>query len=168
MCGEYKNLFLLLDTNMGSPPHVWRILSCSSELFSALGITSTCVENTDETMYKCPECGDHLHMCGEYSKCAKFCYFIQGSPPHVWRILFHLIFFWSKVRITSTCVENTIPLHNGMLRERGSPPHVWRIQNSHVRRPEVIGITSTCVENTAIAKANPIVDEDHLHMCGEY
>ena len=89
MCGEYKNLFLLLDTNMGSPPHVWRILSCSSELFSALGITSTYVENTKPNTCHIDPHGDHLHIRGEYC-----CFIAFGfSPPG----------------ITSTYVENTHP-----------------------------------------------------------
>ena len=107
MCGEYKNLFLLLDTNMGSPPHVWRILSCSSELFSALGITSTCVENTSRRCQHVHGIRDHLHMCGEYLILGSAMPFSIGSPPHVWRILMKPCINALNAGITSTYVENT-------------------------------------------------------------
>ena len=137
MCGEYKNLFLLLDTNMGSPPHVWRILSCSSELFSALGITSTYVENTKPNTCHIDPHGDHLHIRGEYC-----CFIAFGfSPPG----------------ITSTYVENTHPGGYKTKKIIGSPPHTWRIhlqtENSNLKN----GITSTYVENTVLH--NPFCDK---------
>ena len=150
MCGEYSNNAKFEEIKKGSPPHVWRILLGQLITIAFLGITSTCVENTFRTIGVAKNIRDHLHMCGEYHTRLKSPSRIVGSPPHVWRIPSVISIETVNIRITSTCVENTIPLHNGMLRERGSPPHVWRIQNSHVRRPEVIGITSTCVENTLI------------------
>ena len=188
MCGEYKNLFLLLDTNMGSPPHVWRILSCSSELFSALGITSTCVENTDETMYKCPECGDHLHIRGEYWLRLSFRPWSWGSPPHTWRIQVISLLVVLMLRITSTYVENTTYIarrfhvtgdHLHIRGEywnskkiqamgQGSPPHTWRIQFCIYGLWAKLWITSTYVENTQQSLFDDILGEDHLHIRGEY
>ena len=48
MCGEYYTSKYLVLAGLGSPPHVWRILS-ELQAYARLH-------------------GDHLHMCGEYSK----------------------------------------------------------------------------------------------------
>ena len=51
---------------------------------------------------------------------------------------------------------------------KGSPPHAWRILGITPGRVSQLGITSTCVENTLKhCKLKP-VNEDHLHMRGEY
>ena len=46
MCGEYPIYVFPSSANVGSPPHVWRILKLINELGKIIGITSTCVENT--------------------------------------------------------------------------------------------------------------------------
>ena len=51
---------------------------------------------------------DHLHMCGEYVALVFLRLFKVGSPPHVWRIPKYSDEKAENVRITSTCVENTM------------------------------------------------------------
>ena len=106
----------------------------------------------------------------------------------MWRIHKNLIILARKIRITSTCVENTrlkrIALGNqqdhlhmcgeylyntGELAPgQGSPPHVWRIHDEHFKIWQTGRITSTCVENTHRNHPIQCFLEDHLHMCGEY
>ena len=107
-------------------------------------------------------------MCGEYELQASVASGDKGSPPHVWRIPQATMIYTEFLRITSTCVENTVQelieklkgedhLHMcgeymidmlvriGLL---GSPPHVWRIHRLTCWVLPSYGITSTCVENT--------------------
>ena len=50
----------------------------------------------------------------------------------------------------------------------GSPPHTWRIQVDVVRLNLMNRITSTYVENTNTTSIQPIGNQDHLHIRGEY
>ena len=67
MCGEYFNGTIRFFLQLGSPPHVWRILNEVTITFGPFRITSTCVENTDTANISKADLRDHLHMCGEYS-----------------------------------------------------------------------------------------------------
>ena len=91
-----------------------------------------------------------------------------GSPPHAWRIPQAGGVAIYRLRITSTCVENTITLDHVrlkawdhlhmrgeyfvlslmMIRLIGSPPHAWRILRFESNDDQVNRITSTGVENT--------------------
>ena len=46
-------------------------------------------------------------MCGEYPCKTVQTFYNSGSPPHVWRILVLQEQSYTRLRITSTCVENT-------------------------------------------------------------
>ena len=50
----------------------------------------------------------------------------------------------------------------------GSPPHTWRIHQFVIDHNGAVRITSTYVENTRNAKEAKLLDEDHLHIRGEY
>ena len=108
MCGEYDIWSFSTPLFIGSPPHVWRILRRNSMLDKDLGITSTCVENTSTYFLLSRATWDHLHMCGEYGISSSTTIVIPGSPPHVWRIPLKGMLQLIKLRITSTCVENTV------------------------------------------------------------
>ena len=113
---------------------------------------------------------------------------ILGSPPHTWRIP---QFAWNgKIydRITSTYVENTLPIcrrvkalqdhlhirgeykdtEKKFLKVLGSPPHTWRILYQYAEGLKHYRITSTYVENTKTPKRNSWRYWDHLHIRGEY
>ena len=47
-------------------------------------------------------------MCGEYLVRVLPTMVLTGSPPHVWRILNDMQVEKEELRITSTCVENTV------------------------------------------------------------
>ena len=66
MRGEYPKIEALVAIPPGSPPHAWRIRDWDHQIFYIEGITSTCVENTEQS--------DEILVCG------------NGSPPHAWRI----------------------------------------------------------------------------------
>ena len=96
---------------------------------------------------------DHLHMRGEYFILAFSRTRHIGSPPHAWRIPQAGGVAIYRLRITSTCVENTITLDHVRLKawdhlhmrgeysyvvsdpklRRGSPPHAWRIREAYCR-----------------------------------
>ena len=188
MCGEYSRYRLFVTFTLGSPPHVWRIPSFVLSSYELPRITSTCVENTteDHTTFKGEK--DHLHMCGEYQFNFLRKELGEGSPPHVWRILWALSKKYGSSGITSTCVENTIVhinhtvthkdhlhmcgeywyLNSTRVLRQGSPPHVWRILCTFYFGYLRQRITSTCVENTFKNYQFLLWFRDHLHMCGEY
>ena len=108
MCGEYSLQDAAGNVQKGSPPHVCRIQNCLSISRFTARITSTCVENTFSAVINFKTIRDHLHMCGEYQSSVNGCDVFLGSPPHVWRIHHKSSINESKIRITSTCVENTV------------------------------------------------------------
>ena len=55
MCGEYTKESFPANTNIGSPPHVWRIHDGNVYVLKLYRITSTCVENT--CLFLCKEIG---------------------------------------------------------------------------------------------------------------
>ena len=66
--GEYLVKVLTRFYLLGSPPHTWRIPPKNSTSWTALGITSTYVENTVSFDISCFFVRDHLHIRGEYLK----------------------------------------------------------------------------------------------------
>ena len=107
MCGEYFIVTGVVDSLIGSPPHVWRIPLLTCYILLLIRITSTCVENTLLAGSKGKQLEDHLHMCGEYNEFVFESFGKSGSPPHVWRIHYFEHGKQFAYRITSTCVENT-------------------------------------------------------------
>ena len=84
--GEYGKIACCQFANLGSPPHVWRILYSHWCCGLSNRITSTCVENTVADVLHTTTDQDHLHMCGEYLVSWIKGQAARGSPPHVWRI----------------------------------------------------------------------------------
>ena len=109
MRGEYQILKTLKAEYLGSPPHAWRIPKVLRYGRPSLGITSTCVENTEVSLVKANKLQDHLHMRGEYISLITLKKVNLGSPPHAWRILNVPTQGGYYKGITSTCVENTLP-----------------------------------------------------------
>ena len=86
MCGEYVKGMVSIRLDWGSPPHVWRIRDGVAGGVCGVGITSTCVENTNYMLGGALSIEDHLHMCGEYVALVFLRLYKVGSPPHTWRI----------------------------------------------------------------------------------
>ena len=55
-------------SNLGSPPHTWRIHKEQLNSIDQDRITSTYVENTDIAQRTSELAKDHLHIRGEYTK----------------------------------------------------------------------------------------------------
>ena len=91
----------------GSPPLTWRTQIMNSIANYCNRITSTYVENTKQARwaYKC--CWDHLHLRGEHGRASHCSPVHTGSPPLTWRTPIEHCSRDSKIRITSTYVENT-------------------------------------------------------------
>ncbi len=108
MRGEYSKYQLLIQMSKGSPPHAWGILFAFFLNLTIFRITPTCVGNTYWLSIATLYCRDHPHMRGEYpSLDSTHCVNI-GSPPHAWGILGCNWQSECFVRITPTCVGNTI------------------------------------------------------------
>ena len=111
-----------------------------------------------------------------------------GSPPHTWRIRKLAKLIDLNAGITSTYVENTksdellnyMPEDHLHIRGEylalalnsssviGSPPHTWRILFAELRQNWATRITSTYVENTYHIYGSWCLQQDHLHIRGEY
>ena len=50
----------------------------------------------------------------------------------------------------------------------GSSPHTWRIRKLKLMQWYKVGIISTYVENTVAVETGYTINEDHLHIRGEY
>ena len=166
--GEYRFSGLVAVSVSGSPPHTWRIRNCNSRT--------------------CLFAWDHLHIRGEYLVLTSLVHGQSGSPPHTWRIPCLSGCIDLRFRITSTYVENTwswilqLQRYQDHLHIRGeyfqeirlasihtgSPPHTWRIPKLDLIARNRLGITSTYVENTIIMPPTKHIDQDHLHIRGEY
>ena len=87
MHGEYSTSRDSIHRAMGSPPHAWGIQAIEAERTGALGITPTCMGNTQRMKLNRLLQRDHPHMHGEYYKDAIDYFLREGSPPHAWGIL---------------------------------------------------------------------------------
>ena len=56
-----------MNSDIGSPPHTWRILLLIALINDTRRITSTHVENTLVVVIKLALFRDHLHTRGEYN-----------------------------------------------------------------------------------------------------
>ena len=72
-------------------------------------ITPTCVGNTVFASTLVPTGKDHPHLRGEYAYNLLGRYGLVGSPPLAWGIPPTIAKAVDKVRITPTCVGNTLP-----------------------------------------------------------
>ena len=95
-------------TPLGSSPHTWRIPLTLVLVHIRLRIISTYVENTEKVRCLRTKIQDHLHIRGEYELGYMLNDVRIGSSPHTWRIQAHFFKVWTKFRIISTYVENTI------------------------------------------------------------
>ena len=111
-----------------------------------------------------------------------------GSSPHTWRIQIKAKTSGGKQGIISTYVENTRcsntirwrgrdHLHirgeyvnkiTLLLINQGSSPHTWRILASVLALLMLDRIISTYVENTKLSLLKYQMEQDHLHIRGEY
>ena len=148
MRGEYSLVPNLIVLVTGSPPHAWGIPEKNKSGKAFVGITPICVGNTHNASEELLHLEDHPHMRGEYITISSTIDFSIGSPPHAWGIHFPALFFSDFIRITPTCVGNTITVVAGGILTMGSPPHAW-------------GILSPKKVSDALSK-------DHPHMRGEY
>ncbi len=173
---------------IGSPPLAWGILSQLTAQPRCPRITPTCVGNTAVRRAGTASQEDHPHLRGEYFPSWSLNLGYAGSPPLAWGILINL---WKQrclLRITPTCVGNTVLLDGGRrpcrdhphlrgeyfkgfmlwIATAGSPPLAWGIP---VALPGIISgcwITPTCVGNTMIESYKENDFEDHPHLRGEY
>ena len=83
MCGKYMKMENLLETIIGSPPHVREVLIKWNLYNNIMGITPACAGSTQnlKTFKKRGE--DHPRMCGKYQPLGVLHNHSLGSPPHV-------------------------------------------------------------------------------------
>ena len=79
-----------------------------------VGITPTCVGNTQIMNCWLAENGDHPHLCGEHPSILTEPSELVGSPPPVWGTLAIALSPRASVGITPTCVGNTIKASENM------------------------------------------------------
>ncbi len=108
MCGEYALYMTTVAEYIGSPPRVWGIPPVSNAPPCVTRITPTCVGNTVRQPISMKLRRDHPHVCGEYGSMALPYKPPLGSPPRVWGIQQVGIPSKDEIRITPTCVGNTL------------------------------------------------------------
>ena len=167
--GEYGLTPLSASLSQGSPPLAWgiRIVACCDSI--SLGITPTCVGNTQLDGVISPWIEDHPHLRGEYTPPPSLDRLSTGSPPLAWGIRGRQFIVRSNDRITPTCVGNTRCISGADSHSRdhphlrgeyigktlltascqGSPPLAWGILRKGPANVTDNGITPTCVGNTA-------------------
>ena len=69
MRGEYQNVGYDTNELPGLPPHAWGILLVGQCRVDCVGITPTCVGNTESYSGLIGKFRDYPHMRGEYSDC---------------------------------------------------------------------------------------------------
>ena len=106
--GEYRTSAVFLKATQGSPPLAWGIRNGIVIRYKVCGITPTCVGNTGNQVPidHLPE--DHPHLRGEYNYFADALFIGVGSPPLAWGILTEEKVPTISLRITPTCVGNTV------------------------------------------------------------
>ena len=72
-----------------------------------LGITPTCVGNTEISEDQKMTYEDHPHLCGEHGRRGRVKCNHVGSPPPVWGTRRVVVDVVVTPRITPTCVGNT-------------------------------------------------------------
>ena len=152
-----------------------------------MGITSTHVEKTDNTIFTRLQVRDHLHSRGENFPFLMPICIDSGSPPLTWRKLSQHIDTADAIGITSTHVEKTLKdmqvvpksrdhLHSRgenleklvkVSEDKGSPPLTWRKLGDDKGNITDYGITSTHVEKTYFNLSHQPLQQDHLHSRGE-
>ena len=157
-------------------------------MFSAIGTTSACAENTDRL--RAFELGgwNYLRVRGEYGVCHGGFVALWELPPRARRIPMGDAVFHSIFGTTSACAENTELIlaqqsrWGNYLRVRGEYPFLCRIQQC---RPELpprarriqyytmpqqnpSGTTSACAENTRPGNWYDHGSRNYLRVRGEY
>ena len=110
MRGEYPPITLVVCYRLGSPPLAWGILDQFVQEERRLGITPTCVGNTEIQFLFALRLLDHPHLRGEYLMLMIIAGQTMGSPPLAWGIHEIIVDVILAVRITPTCVGNTVKL----------------------------------------------------------
>ena len=123
MRGEYHWRKLQGVGTEGSPPLAWGIPGEVGSLLKSVGITPTCVGNTENQILAELEREDHPHLRGEYGGLLCWILFWKGSPPLAWGIRRDIDNCLCWLRITPTCVGNTV---NVLFRHQlhGDHPHL--------------------------------------------
>ena len=85
--GEYSPLRSFWPADEGSPPLAWGIRQLVHISGHNVGITPTCVGNTDIMWESGSIVGDHPHLRGEYLAPDLCIFKKKGSPPLAWGIL---------------------------------------------------------------------------------
>ncbi len=107
--GEYPSQPSAHFNIRGSPPLAWGIRCNRRKECLEAGITPTCVGNTHRAAKREDSSKDHPHLRGEYLTKLLMNVWAEGSPPLAWGIRVISIAFLESVRITPTCVGNTVP-----------------------------------------------------------
>ena len=107
--GEYRSCLVALLVSWGSPPLAWGIPDHHVSSSKRDGITPTCVGNTVTTRHRATVAEDHPHLRGEYRGCSIDQASDLGSPPLAWGIHWETKKGHWELRITPTCVGNTLP-----------------------------------------------------------
>ena len=87
LCGEHFAAWLKAIFNPGSPPPVWGTRASIKWAICAVGITPTCVGNTEDYLDFVEGNEDHPHLCGEHPVLVVNQVEGWGSPPPVWGTL---------------------------------------------------------------------------------
>ena len=188
LCGDHQAIDKLTKLKEGSPPPVWGTPLSLRATGDEGRITPTCVGNTPPGAGGRLAAKDHPHLCGEHVSLFQLKLLAGGSPPPVWGTPNEIANAVVSLRITPTCVGNTLGLqaqvnasedHPHLCGEhnfaklfnasvKGSPPPVWGTPSKLYDSHKQTGITPTCVGNTKWTKEDEEVREDHPHLCGEH
>jgi len=106
MCGEQTSARPMMETIVGSPPHVRGTVHPPIKNDAMLRITPACAGNRPAPFKSAISKRDHPRMCGE-----QFTDFIEsnvsgGSPPHVRGTVLMISSSFAIFRITPACAGN--------------------------------------------------------------
>ena len=170
------------------PPRARRIRRGHSVLYSSLGTTSACAENTHTHHQKPPTRGNYLRVRGEYPIVGNRKKFIVELPPRARRIPGAVDAGAAERGTTSACAENTHSSDGvfagawNYLRVRGEYQHAKDLGNDESELPprarrilrfpttwcRDYGTTSACAENTWSTAKPSCRSRNYLRVRGEY
>ena len=186
--GEYYSVTMGIVFTPELPPRARRIQSSPPNIFSVLGTTSACAENT-LYLHRCARpVRNYLRVRGEYPQKTTIPLILMELPPRARRIRRGHSVLYSSLGTTSACAENTPPTrggcvhHGNYLRVRGEyllrfiasatsaelPPRARRIPGRRLGSNRVKGTTSACAENTRSVMLSCWNSWNYLRVRGEY
>ena len=167
-CGEHKYNGNVQIENVGSSPRVWGALTMSHSDPSLLGLISTGVGSTTQTVAGSPRPWAHPHGCGEHAANPTSSARGLGSSPRVWGARFaESVYTAGRGAHPHGCGEHTPP---GVLRlrYRGSSPRVWGAPVYGCDRDRCPRLIPTGVGSTRRESMVTMDMEAHPHGCGEH